>query len=133
MLIWVSYLSSYFCFCHEVFSKRKFWIGLWSGVWIALQKYCWSDPRIALQKLYWIGVWIAFQKFWSVQCTAADDAKWDSIRNRMRKKSDDGDNDAVDLDDIERIDGLILRHKRPFRVLFEEGIKSGRFVQNVIN
>ena len=70
MLIWVSYLSSYFCFCHEVFSKRKFWIGLWSGVWIALQKYCWSDPRIALQKLYWIGVWIAFQKFWSVQCTA---------------------------------------------------------------
>ena len=69
MLIWVSYLSSYFCFCHEVFSKRKFWIGLWSGVWIALQKYCWSDPRIALQKLYWIGVWIAFQKFWSVQCT----------------------------------------------------------------
>ena len=70
MLIWVSYLSSYLCFCHEVFSKRKFWIGLWSGVWIALQKYCWSDPRIALQKLYWIGVWIAFQKFWSVQCTA---------------------------------------------------------------
>ena len=63
---------------------------------------------------------------------AADDAKWDSIRNRMRKKSDDGDNDAVDLDDIERIDGLIWRHKRPFRVLFEEGIKSGRFVQNVI-
>ena len=72
MLIWVSYLSSYFCFCHEVFSKRKFWIGLWSGVWIALQKYCWSDPRIALQKLYWIGVWIAFQKFWSVQCTAVN-------------------------------------------------------------
>ena len=70
MLIWVSYLLSYFCFCHKVFSKRKFWIGLWSGVWIALQKYCWSDPRIALQKLYWIGVWIAFQKFWSVQCTA---------------------------------------------------------------
>ena len=64
---------------------------------------------------------------------AADDAKWDSIRNRMRKKSDDGDNDAVDLDDdIERNDGLIWRHKRPFRVLFEEGIKSGRFVQNVI-
>ena len=51
MLIWVSYLSSYFCFCHEVFSKRKFWIGLWSGVWIALQKYCWSDWWIALQKL----------------------------------------------------------------------------------
>ena len=72
MLIWVSYLSSYFCFCHEVFSKRKFWIGLWSGVWIALQKYCWSDPRIALQKLYWIGVWIAFQKFWSVQCTGVE-------------------------------------------------------------
>ena len=40
MLIWVSYLSSYFCFCHEVFWKRKFWIGLWSGVWNALQKYC---------------------------------------------------------------------------------------------
>ena len=63
---------------------------------------------------------------------AADDAKWDSIRNRMRKKSDDGDNDAVDLEDIERIDGLIWRHKRPFRVLFEEGIKGGRFVLNVI-
>ena len=30
MLIWVSYLSSYFCFCHEVFQKENF--GLDCGV-----------------------------------------------------------------------------------------------------
>ena len=55
----------------------------------------------------------------------AEDAKWNTVRSRMRTKSNDND-DEVSFEDVERIDGLILRPKRYLRSLFEEGKKSGR-------
>ena len=57
----------------------------------------------------------------------ADDAKWDSVRSRMRRRSNnhDGD-DEEDFEDLERIDGLILRPKRDLSSLFKEAKKNGR-------
>ena len=57
----------------------------------------------------------------------ADDAKWDSVRSRMRRRSNNPDSDdEEDFEDLERIDGLILRPKRDLSSLFKEAKKNGR-------
>lgn len=57
----------------------------------------------------------------------ADDAKWDSVRSRMnRRPNENASDDEVQFEDLERIDGLILRPKRYLSSLFKEAKKSGR-------
>ena len=58
----------------------------------------------------------------------ANDAKWDSVRSRMRRSNNNGSDDEVDFNDIEleRIDGLILRPKQCLGNLVKEAKKSGR-------
>ena len=54
----------------------------------------------------------------------ADDAKWKSVRSRMRNS--DNSNQEVQIEGREQIEGLILRPKRDLASIFKEGKENGR-------